>query len=397
MFENSQSDNAKVESSNDTKPLNAAANFLMIPIRRLVLFARMLKDFNLFSEDDKVNLLKGSAVEIIICSSNTLFDPKTCTFINYLSHDQQSIMDDRILPLDPLLIKLWGEEAFTRTRNFLISMCNLGIDEITSTLLTPVILFSPDRLNVNDRTLVGRLQEKYAMLLRKYINWSHGTEQTEDIYSKLLLQIVNLRSLGLSHSEIIQKLVSTSSVDPLVQEIAVKPEIFNLLTRKTNVENSMNRDVSLKFRYSLSTCSTSINTEIADLDETSSNNTENSRRSDADESIKKRQRSSIDKEIDYENEGLDEVDLSNTWTKRPRLSDNDPVLSPMRLESPSIDLNNPKVNQEKTVNDYKNCNEYRKQDSLHTHRIPNLVLIHENDFMSLPNRFVIFNPFFSLI
>jgi hypothetical protein len=187
----------------------------------------MLKDFDLFSEDDKVSLLKGSAIEIMVCSSNTLFNPKTHTFTNYLSRDQRALMDDQIMPLDTLLIKLWGEEIFTRTRSFLISMSNLHVDEVTSTLLVPIILFSPDRLNIKDLDLVKRLQEQYASLLRKYMNWRYGLEQTDNIYPKLLLQIVSIRSLSLAHGEIIQKLMATSSVNPLVQEITIKPELYN--------------------------------------------------------------------------------------------------------------------------------------------------------------------------
>jgi hypothetical protein len=216
--------------STTEKPASPSANFLIVPIQRLVLFARMLKDFNLFSEDDKVNLLKGSAIEVIVCSSNTLFNPKTHTFTNYLSRDQRAAMDDQVIPLDPLLMKLWGEELFIRTKHFLISMCNLHIDEVTSTLLVPVILFSPDRSNLKDSDLVKRLQIKYVTLLRKYMNWRYGTEQTEIIYPKLLLQIVNIRTLSLAHAEIIQKVMSTSSVNPLVQEVTVKPEVLSRTT-----------------------------------------------------------------------------------------------------------------------------------------------------------------------
>jgi hypothetical protein len=187
----------------------------------------MLKDFDLFSEDDKVSLLKGSAIESMVCSSNTLFDPKTHTFSNYLSRDQRAVVDDQILSLDPLLTKLWGEEIFNRTRKFLISMCNLHIDEVTSTLLVPIILFSPDRLNLKDLELVKRLQEKYATLLRKYMNWRYGVEQTDIIYPKLLLQIINIRVLSLGHGEIIQKMMASSSVNPLVQEVIIKPEMLN--------------------------------------------------------------------------------------------------------------------------------------------------------------------------
>ena len=216
------------------KPPNPSANFLIVPIQRLVLFARMLKDFDLFSEDDKVNLLKGSAVEVIVCSSNTLFNPKTHTFTNYLSRDQRAVMDDQIIPLDPLLMKLWGVELFHRTKHFLVSMCNLHIDEVTSTLLVPVILFSPDRSNIEDLDLVKRLQVKYVTLLKKYMNWRYGCEATEHIYPKLLLQIVNIRTLSLAHAEIIQKVMSTSSVDPLVKEVTAKQEVFTPPSKERN-------------------------------------------------------------------------------------------------------------------------------------------------------------------
>lgn len=187
----------------------------------------MLKDFDQFSEDDKVCLLKGSAIEIMVCSSNTLFNTKTHAFTNYLSRDQRAIMDDQIMPLDPLLKKLWGEELFVRTKSFLISMCNLEVDEVTSTLLAPVILFSPDRSNIVDLKLVKSFQVKYVSLLQKYMNWRYGVEVTENIYPKLLLQIVNIRTLSLAHSEVLQKVMSTSSVNPLVQEVSVKPDVFS--------------------------------------------------------------------------------------------------------------------------------------------------------------------------
>jgi len=201
----------------------------------------MLKDFDLFSEDDKVSLLKGSAIEVVVCSSNTLFNPKTHTFTNYLSRDQRAVMDEQIMPLDPLLKKLWGEEIFERTKSFLISMCNLHIDEVTSTLLAPVILFSPDRSNIKDLDLVQRLQIKYVRLIGKYMNWRYGIELAENIYPKLLLQIVNIRTLGLAHAEIIQKVMSTSSVNPLVQEVTIKPEVSTKpTTDKRGMRNNNN-------------------------------------------------------------------------------------------------------------------------------------------------------------
>ena len=57
-------------------------------------------------------------------------------------------------------------------------------------------------------------------------------ELSERIISipKLLLQIVNIRALGLAHGEIIQKFMASSSVNPLVQEVIIKPEMLNRST-----------------------------------------------------------------------------------------------------------------------------------------------------------------------
>lgn len=266
------------------KPPSPSANFLIVPIQRLVLFARILKDFDLFTEDDKVNLLKGSAIEIVVCSSNTLFNPKTHTFNNYLSRDQRAIVDEQVMPLDPLLKRLWGDDLFDRTKQFLISMSNLEIDEMTSTLLVPVILFSPDRLNIRDLARVKHLQEKYATLVLKYMHWRYGVEQGNQIYPKLLLQIVKIRTLSLSHSEVIQKVMSTSSVNPLVQEIAGRAELPRVQPPPTPANSDLMETESL-------------------LD------------SDDDDETARRKKSRLSVDDD-----LDESDPRNLWTKRRKFS-----------------------------------------------------------------------------
>jgi hypothetical protein len=58
------------------------------------------------------------------------------------------------------------------------------------------------------------------------MNWRYGIEQTDIIYPKLLLQIINIRALSLAHGEIIQKMMTSSSVNPLVQEVIIKPEML---------------------------------------------------------------------------------------------------------------------------------------------------------------------------
>ncbi|CAF0716398.1 unnamed protein product [Adineta steineri] len=376
LFQNpskSSSDNTNVQSPPSEKPASGPANFLIVPIQRLVLFARMLKDFDLFTEDDKVSLLKGSAIDIMVCSSNTLFDPKTHTFTNYLSRDQRALMDEQILPLDPLLIKLWGEEIFTRTRSYLISMCNLRVDEVTSTLLVPVILFSPDRLNIKDIDLVKRLQEKYATILRKYMNWRYGVEHTDKIYPKLLLQIISIRSLSLAHGEIIQKFIATSDVNPLVQEITIKPELFDRSTTEK--------------MDSLSLSSSPSDTDMLEFNKLYSNETESNNGSDEDDFAKKKSCPSNDT-MDFDNDDFDETDLHNIWRKRRKLSNTHQFSSTMQTDT-RTEQNNSNNTQMKNTNNYKNNNKYSNTNCLymrpHDHQVPTILPVQHGDVMVMSN------------
>lgn len=290
---------ATPSNSND-KPPNPSANFLVIPIQRFVLFSRMLKDFNLFSEDDKVNLLKSSAVEIIVCSSSSLFDPQSQTFTNYISRDQRAMLDEQIIPLDPILKRLWGEDLFNRTKHFLISMCQLHVDEVTTTLLVPLLLFSPDRSNIIDLDSVKRLQIKYAQLVLKYMRWRYGVDKAEQIYPKLLLQMIHIRALSAAHGEIIQKVMSTSSVNPLVQEVTVKDDLF-----ATNLTRSRPPNQSNEF----------------DKMPPSIDNNESQMTSDDEETHRKKSRQSID-EDHSQTDFPDESNPRNIWKRDEKFNSN---------------------------------------------------------------------------
>ncbi|CAM2697987.1 unnamed protein product [Rotaria socialis] len=365
-------------SSTSEKPPSPSANFLIIPIQRLVLFARMLKDFDLFSEDDKVSLLKGSAIDIMICSSNTLFDPKTHAFTNYLSRDQRAVMDTQIMPLDPLLMKIWGEELFHLTKKFLISMCNLDVDEVASTLLAPVILFSPDRSNIVDLELVKHLQTKYVTLLQKYMQWRYGVEQTENIYPKLLLQIITLRTLSLAHTEVIQKVMSTSSVNPLVQEVAAKPDVLN----KSASDRMDSRSYS----------STPNDSDMIDYDKNPSIDTESNIGSDDDDTNKKKSRSYIDDDGDYENEDSNETNPRNIWKKRRKIS---PVVQTEIINVEQNKLPSPLQNTSHSMKtDFMrtNSNEFEKYSNPamlnkrpHDHQVPSFVP-RSHDDITISNR-----------
>ena len=83
-------------------------------------------------------------------------------------------------------------------------MSELKLDEATLILFLPLILFSPDRRDLDDRKRVYQIQSKYSFLLKKYMIWKFGFNgSTIKLYNKLLLKLMELRTLQEMHSSIL--------------------------------------------------------------------------------------------------------------------------------------------------------------------------------------------------
>ena len=99
---------------------------------------------------------------------------------------------------------IWSESIFDKTIQFFKSMSELKLDEATLILFIPLILFSPDRRDLEDRKLINLIQAKYSFLLKKYMIWKFGFNMsTIKLYNKLLLKLMELRTLQEMHSSIL--------------------------------------------------------------------------------------------------------------------------------------------------------------------------------------------------
>jgi len=241
-------------------------------------------------------------------------------------------------------------------------MCSLNIDEITSTLLVPVMLFSPDRLGIQELDLVKRLQEKYALLLKKYMCWRYGVEQTEIIYPKLLLQMVNLRELSLSHAEIIQSFMASSSVNPLVQEVIIKPEMF----RKPVPDSP----------------SFSPDNDTMDFDKTPSNDNESLFGSDEEDFTKRKNYSSVDDDLDFDFDDFDESNPKNIWRKKRKYTDHNQF--PLNFQTPVNELTITTT----ATNDFLNPQLNSQQIRPYDHQVPTPLTLQYDDLGFLSNGFV---------
>ena len=179
------------------------ANFIVQPVKRVITFAKLISDFRKLDIDDQMSLLQGGTMEIFICSSSSIYDHISNKFDNVVSKDRNiEGVDESNIKLD-LMRLIWSEEIFLKTISFLKSIKELKIDEATLILFLPLILFSPDRRSLNDKPKVVELQSKYSFILKKYLIWKFGKTNALLLFPKLLLKLIELRSMHEMHSSIL--------------------------------------------------------------------------------------------------------------------------------------------------------------------------------------------------
>lgn len=217
------------------------ANFIVQPVKRVITFAKLIPDFRRLDINDQMCLLQGGTMEIFICSSSSLYDSMTNKFLNLVSKDRNIHgHDDSNIQLDILRL-IWSEDVFEKTISFLKSMSELKLDEATLTIFLPLILFSPDRRDLKDRNKIHSIQSKYSFLLKKYMIWKYGLNQnTTKTYNKLLLKLIELRTLHEMHSSILL------DADPSQLEPFSLALISNAKEEASKVKISAQQDESMR-------------------------------------------------------------------------------------------------------------------------------------------------------
>ena len=162
-------------------------------------------------------------------------------FVNIVSKDRKLEGNDSSnIQLDILRL-IWSEDVFERTISFLKSMSMLRVDEATIILMLPLILFAPDRRELHDRRKIFQIQTKYSFILKKYLLWKYGKVDCEKIYNKLLLKLIELRSLQDMHSSILLD-ADPDQLDPfpLALLLKEKEETLKTVANSANAANSAN-------------------------------------------------------------------------------------------------------------------------------------------------------------
>nr|ASL70535.1 nuclear receptor [Brachionus calyciflorus] len=218
------------------------ANFLSIPIKRVITFAKMLPDFIELDQNDQLNLIQAGTLEITICSSSSMYDREMNKFENLISKENHVQNSDN-LKLE-FLKRLWTEDLYEKTVVFLKSINDFNLGERGLVIFLILILFSPDRPRLINRNKIEKIQSKFSFLLEKYMIWKDGlNETTKKNYSNVLLRLRELRELAEMHSSLILD-ADLSALEPFpLAFISNKKEESSLVQRTDTREEPLSNEL----------------------------------------------------------------------------------------------------------------------------------------------------------
>lgn len=187
-------------------------NIAEISVRRVIDMAKKVKSFKALPQADQISLLKGGSIELLILRSVITFDKEKQHFLEGQDQEETSAMS---------MEQLKNAEGglFEDHMNFVKSLAvDLEADQPTLILLLIVSLFSPDRPNLFNKDLVWQEQERYSMLLKRYLETRYPHHVARTIYPKLLMKLTDIRNLNEEHSQVLLK-VNPEGIQPLMQEV----------------------------------------------------------------------------------------------------------------------------------------------------------------------------------
>ena len=187
-------------------------NIAELSVRRVIDMAKKIKSFKALSQTDQISLLKGGSIELLILRSVISFDKDKQQWLDPSDSEEQSMSMEH-------LQKGEGANLFSEHMKFTRSLAvDLKADETTLILLLVVSLFSPDRPNISDKAYVCQEQDKYALLLLRYLESIYPPHFVRAIYPKLLMKLTDIRNLNEEHSHVLLK-VNPEGIQPLMKEV----------------------------------------------------------------------------------------------------------------------------------------------------------------------------------
>nr|XP_022338256.1 nuclear hormone receptor HR96-like isoform X1 [Crassostrea virginica] len=196
---------------------NDLFNLTDIFIRRLIKFAKHVPEFKQLQQEDQIHLLKGGIMEIMVLRSVMGFDAQAMAWkVRGGSAQTNKICESK---LSPEMIKTMDTHMYSDHVKFVMSLNQLTrANKTILTLLFVIELFSSDRPCLKNKELVAKGQEKFSTWLQAYLESIYPVSEARQLYPKLLMKLLDVRSLGESSAQLASHLDITR-LEPLLVEI----------------------------------------------------------------------------------------------------------------------------------------------------------------------------------
>jgi len=211
--------------------INDLVNVCEVSIRRVIDMAKKIKTFKALPQITQICLLKGGSIELLIIRSVLTYDKDRQQFLDQRDDSNTAAMtidqfkqaatrtDEKSpgapSPMDPTL-------QFSLVNDFMkyikVLAIDLQADETMLILLLLISLFSPDRPNLDLKDVVAREQERFSMLLQRYIYSKEPLYKARILYAKLLMKLTDIRDLNEESSQVFLNM-STDTIQPLMKEV----------------------------------------------------------------------------------------------------------------------------------------------------------------------------------
>lgn len=161
--------------------------------------------------------LQGGIMEIMVLRSVMGFDAQAMAWkVRGGSAQTNSICETK---LSPEMIKSMDTSMYSDHVKFVMSLNQLTkANKTILTLLFVIELFSSDRPSLKNKELVAKGQEKFSTWLQAYLESIYPVNEARQLYPKLLMKLLDVRSLGESSAQLASHLDITR-LEPLLVEI----------------------------------------------------------------------------------------------------------------------------------------------------------------------------------
>ena len=193
-------------------------NIAEVSVRRVIDMAKKVKKFKTLSQADQISLLKGGSIELLIIRSVLTYDKDKNHFL-----DPTDTEDMSALSVQRLQQAEQGMGLFDDHMKFVKALAiDLKADKTSLILLLMIALFSPDRPALEQKELISAEQERYSVLLQRYLESCHPVSVAHAIYPKMLMKLTDIRDLSEKQSHVLLK-INHEGLQPLMKEVLDLP------------------------------------------------------------------------------------------------------------------------------------------------------------------------------